>query len=671
MIRLSKSKKELINELKLLNQKYDVLKTSYDRNIEEYKDRDAELLKSEAKFRKAFITSPDAIVINRMSDGLIVLVNNGFTRMTGYTEEDTKGKTSVELNIWTDPSDREKIINAIGKDGGLKDFEGTFRRKDGSIRFGMMSASIIDLDGIPHNLNITRDITDRVNDAYALQESENRYRELFMNNPFPTYIFDSDTLEFIEVNDATLESYGYTREEFANMTLKDLRLPEDIPALVERVKKLGSLPFHSTDMHHRRKDGSIFPIENTSYALPEKKGRKTRLSMSLDITERIKAAEQMKIAREKAEASDKLKTSFLNNISHEVRTPLNGILGFAEIISQADLSEKERDEALSMVHESSNRLLETITNYMDISLLVSGEMTVTNKEFNPGNLLRKMFGKYKAICLSRRIELLLQIPADHERHLINSDIDLIGKILTQLIGNAIKFTEKGTIQIGYSKNNIEFEFFVNDTGIGITKGSEKTVFNYFEKDEQNVSKPSEGSGLGLSIAKGIIELLNGRIRMESELGKGTKFFFSIPFINIHASEPHYPENTIKEIRDRLKLILVAEDDSANFMYISALLRQNTTARIIHARNGKEAVEKFRENPGIEIVLMDMKMPEMNGFEATLGIKSINPEIPVIAITAYAMLGDEKRILDAGCDAYLSKPISKDKLIEKLTAFVRI
>jgi CheY-like chemotaxis protein len=214
-------------------------------------------------------------------------------------------------------------------------------------------------------------------------------------------------------------------------------------------------------------------------------------------------------------------------------------------------------------------------------------------------------------------------------------------------------------------------FFVSDTGIGIAKDALINVFNYFVKEDRMMTRPNEGSGLGLSISKGIVELLGGVLTLESEMGKGSVLSFSLPVHEIVRKRPLFSVANSTSLRKRLSSILIAEDDEANFLYLKTLLNQNTKAEIIYAVNGREAIEKFKINRSVDIILMDMKMPEVDGFEATRRIKSIDPSIPVIAVTAYAMLGDEKRIRDAGCDEYLTKPINKKTLLEKMSRFVVI
>jgi CheY-like chemotaxis protein len=275
------------------------------------------------------------------------------------------------------------------------------------------------------------------------------------------------------------------------------------------------------------------------------------------------------------------------------------------------------------------------------------------------------------LCSLKNLDLSLNIPEQTEEISISSDADILRKIFYQLLSNAIKFTEKGSIEYGYSIHKKELEFFVKDTGIGIGKESLKNVFEHFVKEDRGPLKMTEGSGLGLSISKGFIELLGGKIRVDSEKGKGSAFYFTLPVEGGFENHPKSPAAAKQKKNVRTNSILVAEDDETNFYYLKALLKQNTSAEIIHASNGKEALEKFQQYPDIGLILMDIKMPVMDGLEATRQIKAINRNIPVIAITAYAMAGDEARIAEAGCDYYLTKPINKKLLLDKMAEYISL
>jgi hypothetical protein len=421
----------------------------------------------------------------------------------------------------------------------------------------------------------------------------------------------------------------------------------------------------------RNKDNSQIPCSVSARLLSDSDGKPEKIIGSMrDITDRKNASDALKLAKEKAETSDRLKTEFLNNISHEVRTPLNGILGFAEIISLHDLSESEKKDSLAMLFESSNRLLNTITNYMDISLISSGSLSVNKKDFSPTHILRRMYSDFEAVCSNRNLELLLELPEQSDNFLVNSDSEICKKIITHFIDNAIKFTDSGTIKFGFKQNDHELEFFVKDTGIGIGSDSFASIFDKFVKDGNSLYKSSEGSGLGLSIARGMSDAIGGRINLESKPGFGSSFYLLIPSENKKEVIQGKNRENVAALSTGSP-ILVAEDDETNFYYLNALLNRETKTEILHALNGREAIEIFKANRNIRLILMDMKMPEIDGFEATRQIKLIDKDVHIIAITAYAMSGDEERILASGCDGYLSKPINKKNLLEKIAEYTKI
>jgi PAS domain S-box-containing protein len=530
---------------------------------------------------------------------------------------------------------------------------------------------VIEDDKLVKLKGVIIDITERKQAEKALRESEMRYKTLFFNAAEGIIVVKTETMQFLYTNPAICKMFGYTEEELMRLGVNDIHPKESLDyVMAEFEAQMRGEKTLASDLPCLRKDGTLFhaDIRTTSMVID---GFNCNVGFFIDITERKQATEKLKLAKEKAEASDKLKTTFLNNISHEVRTPLNGILGFAEIMSQADLSEEDKQLSLSMLFESSDRLLNTITNYMDISLITSGNMVVNKKDFVPEKIMKEFSWKYKTICSARKLELLLKMPEHSDKLSINTDPEILNKIISHLLSNAIKFTEKGSIKYGYTILENEIEFFVKDTGIGIGEGSLKNIFKHFVKEDRGPLELTEGSGLGLSIAKGLVELLGGKIRVESERGKGSGFFFTIPQSKENETHHSVLQPDPQDKNKTIKSILVAEDDETNFFYLKALLKQNTSADIIHASNGREAIEKFKENPEIGLVLMDIKMPVMDGLEATRQIKAINRDVPVIAITAYAMAGDEARILDAGCDYFLSKPINKKLLLARMSEYISL
>jgi CheY-like chemotaxis protein/anti-sigma regulatory factor (Ser/Thr protein kinase) len=273
--------------------------------------------------------------------------------------------------------------------------------------------------------------------------------------------------------------------------------------------------------------------------------------------------------------------------------------------------------------------------------------------------------------VNKRLKLVLDIPDKSDNYIINSDPEICQKIISHFLDNAVKFTEKGSIHFGFNINDDELEFFVRDTGIGIKPDSFNTIFDRFVKESQGSFRISEGSGLGLSIAQGMSQAIGGKVRLDSEPGAGSCFYLTLAIKKeieaIHRGTPGKDSGSIITP----STFMVAEDDETNFYYLNALITRETGAKVLQASTGREAIELFKTNPDIKLILMDMKMPEIDGFEATRQIKMINPKVCIIAITAYAMSGDEERTIAAGCDGYLSKPISKKSLLDKIAEFIAI
>jgi PAS domain S-box-containing protein len=375
-------------------------------------------------------------------------------------------------------------------------------------------------------------------------------------------------------------------------------------------------------------------------------------------------------AKERAEASDKLKTAFLNNISHELRTPLNGILGFAEFIIQEELTDEDKKEYFGILNDNSERLLSTVTNYMDTSLIASGNMEVKHARFNVNQLVLSLDEKYQPHCTKKNLELQIQLPANTGNFSITTDQELIRKILILLLDNAVKFTSNGSIAFGYENKPGEIKFFIKDTGIGIPKEARERVFERFIQGEVSNTRGYEGSGLGLFLAKGMVELLGGNIHVESVLDKGSTFYFTIPVEDGSQNIPDKSSSKITRSEKKNPTILIAEDDHYNYLFLETVLR-TTSVRILHAVNGVEAIDMCTRYPEISLVLMDIKMPVMNGLEATKRIKATRSDLPIIAVTAYALSSDESLARKSGCDDYLAKPLTKDQLFEKINKYIVI
>jgi PAS domain S-box-containing protein len=639
-------------------------------DITQRKNMEEALRVSQQLFETLAQTSPVGI-FRTNTDGLTTYVNPKWKELAGLTSEEAIGFGWVKA---VHPDDREKLERGWNSDvqsqiSSTREFR--FLRSDGSVVWGMGNAvpDLVD-DNIAGYIGTITNITLRKQAEIALKQSEEKYRRIF-ENVQDVYYETSIDGKILEVSPSieNLSGGNYKMEDLIGKSMYDFYSePQERQLIVTELKAKGFI--NDFEITLKKREGLNTPCSISAKLILDHNGLPEKIVGSMhDITDRKNVSDALRLAKEKAEASDRLKTEFLNNISHEVRTPLNGILGFAEIMSLQDLSEEEKKESLAMLFESSNRLLNTITNYMDISLITSGSLSVNKKDFIPAEILWKIFNNFEPACINKKLELFLEIPEQSDNYFINSDPEICQKILTHFLDNAVKFTEKGSIHFGFNHKDDHLEFFVKDTGIGINLESFNIIFDRFVKDSSGPYKVSEGSGLGLSIARGMSEAIGGKIRLESEPGAGSCFFLKVPVKkDAKVSSPLTPGKDFKKTATASK-ILIAEDDETNFYYLNTLITRETDAIVLHATNGREAIELFKANPDINLILMDIKMPEIDGFEATRQIKLIDQNIHIIAITAYAMSGDEERIIAAGCDDYLSKPINRKSLLEKIYLYL--
>ncbi|MCK9616734.1 MAG: ATP-binding protein [Lentimicrobiaceae bacterium] len=481
-------------------------------------------------------------------------------------------------------------------------------------------------------------------------------------------IFFDDTWKNLHsFNDNFLKTSFETWEQYIN--------PDDIVIFKQKLNDHLTDTKHLLDVEYRTHSGEKqqkwINCKGRVITFSEN-GKPVRMIGTVqDVSKRKAFENELEEAKKKAEESDILKSAFLANMSHEIRTPMNGILGFTQILKEPDITKKEQMEYLAIIENSGNLLLNLINDIVDISKIEAGLINVIPSQQSLDDLLDHIYNFFKenTRIKERQIQFTLEKPENNPMQFIRTDKTRFTQIFTNLIGNAIKFTNAGSITFGYTYNNGTLIFFVKDTGEGIATDKQQIIFERFMQAESKGSRLHEGTGLGLAISKAFVELLGGKIWVESQEGKGSTFYFSHPYTErIEENEP-VPINIRPAFQFdwSMKTILVVEDVESNYMLIKIILR-NTHATLLWAKNGKEAVDAVKLNPAIDIVIMDLRMPVMNGYEATRIIKQMRKDLPVIAQTAYSLDTDKNKSKEAGCDDYITKPINSNEMLMKIQNF---
>ncbi len=418
------------------------------------------------------------------------------------------------------------------------------------------------------------------------------------------------------------------------------------------------------EYHFRRSDGSVFWVALNARLVCDEQGNKLYYEGFIeDIDDRKRTEYELIKSKEKSEESERLKSAFLANMSHEIRTPMNGIIGFTELLKEQNLSAEEQQEFIQTIQKSGARMLNTINSIVDISKIESGLMQVTTKETNINDQIEFIYKFFLPEIENKGLQFLFNIGLPSKEAIINTDGEKVYAILTNLVKNAIKFTEKGSIEFGYEKKGGFLEFYVKDTGEGISPDRISVIFDRFRQGSESLSRNYEGTGLGLSISKSYTEMMGGKMWVESSEGNGSKFLFTLPY-SVEFAKENDASITVKKNGFQIKNlnVMVVEDDNISFSLLKRCL-QKITHKVIRAEDGIEAISLCKANPDLDLILMDVRMPKMDGYEATRQIRQFNRNVIIIAQTAYGFLGERDKAILAGCNDYISKPIDITRLFE--------
>ncbi|MBN1953198.1 MAG: PAS domain S-box protein [Bacteroidales bacterium] len=611
------------------------------------------------------------------------------------------------------PDDRQLILNEIEASRYVPNlpekFEIQHRIKfpDGDTGYVLARILLVkDKDNRPVRIiGANQDITDMVLAEDALRKSEAHLSNAVEIARLGYWEYDVALNQFL-FNDQFYSIFKTTAEQEGGYRLTPKQYadrflhPED-RWLVEKETKAAletADPEYSREISHRiiYKDGTEGTILVRFFIEKDEFGKTIRTyGANQDITKRVrieqKLTEQNKEhmalnqelkqtirevkrvnkaleeARKKAEESDKLKSAFLANMSHEIRTPMNGIIGFSKLISRPNLSNERKQQYAEIINDMCRQLLHIIDDIIDISKIETGQININLSETNINDILMRLFSFYNSTAAKNNVRLFLNKALPDDRAVVCTDHTKLRQVLDNLLSNSLKFTTEGFVKFGYTCEDRAIRFFVSDSGTGIPKSLQGSIFERFRQAENNISNLQGGTGLGLSISKAFIEKLGGKIWLESAEGSGSTFYFTLPLGSGQKPGDTGTTEQLSAQKSRPK-ILVVEDEEVNYLYLEEVLI-NLDISILHAKTGGEAIELFKCNPDIRLVLLDIKLPDISGNIVFESLRKINPSVQAIAQTAYALTGDKEKVLAAGFSDYLAKPIDAAELIEKVSFFI--
>lgn len=654
---------ELTNERSKLTEELILLNHELTQQIDIREKTEVALQESNEKYLKAFQSSPYLIIITKMEDGKIIEVNDTFVLLSGYTKKEAISNTTIGFNMWKDIEERNSVIAdlRLGKEVDGKEF--AFRKKNGEIGIGLYSAKILYTKKVPYIISSIADITERKKAENLLKESEQKTMSIMENSADAIFITDQKG-QYLYTNKAVTAMLGFTAEEMKKKTIKDLTDPNlqvEVFKIFNQIIDVGKC---FIEIELLKKDGQWLTTDLNAITLPNG----TIYASCRDISERKKTELELINAKEHAEESDRLKSAFLANMSHEIRTPMNGILGFAGLLKEPELSGEQQQQYIEIIEKSGARMLNIINDIVSISKIESGTLETYFSDTNINGQTEYVYNILKLDAEKKNLSIFLKNGLPDKESVIKTDSEKFIGILSNLVKNAIKYTDRGSIEFGYklevSSILGEFDnlvFYIKDTGIGIPKNRQKAIFERFIQADIQDKMARQGAGLGLAISKAYVEMLGGKIWVESVPNHGSTFYFSIPY-NAKVKESHTKTSHDSALEDNYQLkFLIVEDDETSELFLKEIIHK-LSKEVLIARNGIDAINACRQNPDIDLVLMDIQIPGLNGYEATRQIRTFNKDVIIVAQTSFGLSGDRKKSIEAGCNDYISKPFSKEELV---------
>lgn len=637
----------------------------------------AERARDHKNFRKMFEINPVPSVVSTLKEGRILDINQAFEKVTGYSRDEAIGKTSTELNLWPHPKDRSRLADLLGKQGPLQEKEIEITTRSGQTKHLLASAELIKMGHEQCIIASAVDITARKKAQDDYLASERNFRAAFEHAPIGMVLTDLDG-NFLEVNDAYCQITGYSKEELLapGFSYRKYTHPEDLGGNVEKISSLASGESEAFFIEKRyiRKDGEIIWVRASATARRDSEDRPfqivglveniTAKKLAEDFLEQKR--EELNKAKEAAEAATRSKSQFLANMSHEIRTPMTVFLAALEHLQHIDRDPEHR-KLLAMADSSARHLRHLIDDILDFSRIEAQQTDLYEEIFDLRDWLEEKMQMFILPARAKNLRLETEL-ADDVPSFIVADRSRLGQVLVNLVGNAIKFTEEGEVRVAVSLNKNYLVFKVSDTGVGIPADKQHLLFKSFSQADTSRHRKHGGSGLGLVISKGLVELMGGLISMQSQVGRGTTFTFTLPLKRseekeVLSTEPMETSSTT----DPLLHILLVDDDPQVREIIGLGLRKRAW-HIEEAESGEEAVKKWQDAE-FDIILMDLAMPGIDGLEATRMIRQREKEsadrICIIGFTAHAEKGVVDDCVKAGMNGVLTKPVQMKSLITEI------
>ena len=626
---------------------------------------------SEEKYRAMYNNAPLSYQ-SLDENGCFIDINPMWLKMLGYERDEVIGKWYGDFLHHDYVEHFRKNFPAFKKRGYVSDVQFKLRRKDNTYIYVSFEGCIgYTPEGkFKQTYCVFKDITEQkalenalIKSKEKAEESEEKYKLLHENAGVGIGYYNTEG-KVISFNQLAAKNMNGNPEDFVGKSIFDLSPKPEADIYFNRIQKaiIATEPTVYEDFVQLPNDEKWFLSAYTKIADSHNKVYGVQI-VSQDITTLKTTEIELQKAKEKAVESDRLKSAFLANMSHEIRTPMNGILGFTQLLREPDLSSEQKEAYIDIVHQSGQRMLNTVNDIVEISKIEAGIVTVNLKEIDVQLRLKELIRFFIPEATKKGLKLILENEVPKTVALISTDENKIDSIFTNLIKNAIKFTKAGEIKVGSIVHETMLEFYVKDTGIGIPAERQHAVFDRFTKADILDKDAIQGSGLGLSITKAYVEMLGGEIRVESKFNQGSTFFFTLPLnkqVQVEIGKKDNGNQDEKASQIKGLHIVIAEDDETSALYLQTIL-QSENNKIILTKNGIETVEACRNIPGIDLVLMDIQMPDLNGYEATRQIRQFNKNVIIIAQTAFGLFGDREKSIDAGCNDYIAKPIKKEQL----------